>query len=184
MLLTDEALTRAEEKEADEGGGRKEYGGDEPVHEDPNVNACAEYWICDAPRYPDARELSRRLKFKFYERSFATKASDDVLIGILAVVRRLVVTGEDRKQNFAYLFGPKWLALSNLWRGSRLDLLRKARMMAGGVFTRVHDANAPFFRPRRPDIGEEQELEEWEVVRPQIANRVKVTRRELHHQRT
>lgn len=122
------------------------------------------YWRNSARRDPEAQLLSRRLNFKLHQRTGNNGA--DTATEISRAVRRLVVTGEDRKQNFERLFGPQWdVHLSAIWSKIRLEVLQEQHGAPPKAFSNFYDSDAPFYRPRKPNLSELKRLADMELAR-------------------
>lgn len=120
---------------------------------------CFHFWFHKAPHSASALELSKRLKIKLASQ----KAARHQMIQVMYAVRRLVVTGEDREENFELLFGPHWregradLNINLLWLKARLEVLccPKPKFMTHIIGER-DDETAPRWTPRGPSPDEEK----------------------------
>jgi ribonuclease HI len=120
-------------------------------------NSHLNYWMKVASKDCDAKELSRRLNFKLYSMEVYDEgfAADEVT----AAIRRLVITGEDREQNFVLLFGTSWKDIAGEWNESRLEVLREDSGVPSKQFNQYHDADTPFWRPRKANVFEAKTLQ-------------------------
>ena len=152
--LADEAFQRAREAEEDEDKDEDE----EFTIRELSFGPCLEYWREDAPGDRDARELARRLKFRLHNEKAEANTDADAAREIAVVMRRLVLTGEDRPQSFECLFGTEWAKLKRLWAETRLEVLKEFEGGPTKHFSDLYDVDAPFLRPRKPNASEEREL--------------------------
>ena len=84
---------------------------------------------------PLAQQLCRRIGIVLWHHS----------TNIKSVLRRLVITGEDRPQNFERLFGPKWKNLViDDWAQIRSEIIIQPELKSS------MDEGAPVIRPRLP----------------------------------
>jgi hypothetical protein len=77
---------------------------------------------------------------------------------VTATIRRLVITGEDRKPNFERLFGADWIELLRVWTDTRLEVLRETRGVLAKPLNQYYDADTSFYRPRKPDVLEAEKI--------------------------
>lgn len=116
------------------------------------------YFMYTAPTEIGAQELCRRVGIvlrRGYPGSFT---------GVMAPIRRLVITGEDRPRNFARLFGPDWEeAVMYDWGEIRFDILTKPATGAPGDdgVGFMMDVGTPFYRPRLPTVEERQRIDRY-----------------------
>jgi ribonuclease HI len=145
--LAEQAFTRGFEEDEDE-----DTDGELPC------SLPLSYWMEVAPKDRDAMELSRRLNFKLHSTEADECDEARAAVEVTAAIRRLVITGEDRKQNFVRLFGKRWMGIAVEWNESRLKVLLEAIGVPCKQFNQYYDADAPFWRPRKADAFE---AEKW-----------------------
>lgn len=121
---------------------------------------------------PEARHLCLRLNITL------RKLTRSTFTGFTAVLRRLVITGEDRPVNFERIFGPNWApAISDEWKTIRADVLHPKKDKE--VMYAMLDAGTPFYRPRPPtkaELGaEEAQKEQAEPCETKNANTAEIT---------
>ncbi|KAE9372006.1 hypothetical protein N431DRAFT_456764 [Stipitochalara longipes BDJ] len=151
--LAEKAFKRAQEFDEEDDDDEDEVTDDEPP-----FGLCLGFWIAIAPGDRDARILAQRLRFKLHDRETGLNEDADAAIEVAAVIRRLVITGEDREQNLECLFGPEWAELEPVWAEIRLEVLQETRGVPPKMFNQIYDADAPFNRPRKANVLEEQKL--------------------------
>jgi hypothetical protein len=95
-------------------------------------------------------------------------------VEVTAAIRRLVITGEDRKQNFELLFGAHWIELLRVWTDTRMEVLRETSGVLDKPINEYCDADTPFYRPRKPNVLEAEKLDRmvgmsywWELLEKQ-----------------
>jgi hypothetical protein len=165
--LTDSAFDSARKTEEE----------DNEEDDEPSFRPCLGYRENDAPGNVDARELARRLRFRLHDEDAGANTDTDAAIEIAAVMRRLVITGEDRPQNFQYLFGAQWAELNPLWAEKRLDVLKEFTGPSK-FFSDIYDADTPFLRPRQLDALEEEKVSQLEATK----STQEESKSELHRQ--
>ncbi|KUJ09122.1 uncharacterized protein LY89DRAFT_320175 [Mollisia scopiformis] len=119
--------------------------------------SAALYWMYHAPSDFAAQQLCRRLGIAL---EFGTS---DTFTGFTAPIRRLVITGEDRAENFARLFGDTWEeAIKTEWDEIRMDVLTRKKPYAGGLHRNeswnIMDEGAPYCRPRLPTAEDKDKI--------------------------
>jgi hypothetical protein len=172
-------LVRAEENEEAVPLAEEAFMQDDGEEEEDDEPPCGlevplDYWIDVAPEDRDAKELSRRLKIKLHSLEASEYDRARASVEATAAIRRLVITGEDRKQNFERLFGQDWIELLRVWTDTRLEVLRETRGVLARPNNEYYDADAPFYRPRKPNVLEAEKLDRmvgmsywWELLEKQ-----------------
>ncbi|KAL3421304.1 hypothetical protein PVAG01_07749 [Phlyctema vagabunda] len=120
-----------------------------------------EYWVFRARRSSLCKDLFSRLGIPFPP----ARPEVAALKSVIAVIRRLVVVGEDRIDNFSIIFGPLWrevgesqptLNIRMLWLECRLQvLLCPLPQTLTHARAEQYDVAAPRWTPRAPSVAEE-----------------------------
>ncbi|KAH8593212.1 hypothetical protein B0O99DRAFT_627512 [Bisporella sp. PMI_857] len=126
--------------------------------------AALKYWAETAHSVPGARRLCDRLNI------YLCKIAPGKTIDIVALIRRLVVTGEDHAANFELIFGPEWkAAVLQEWSIIRIQVLNDAAEAGASrtVAEEIMDSGAPWYRPR---VATREETDKMRCPNDEVPN--------------